>query len=374
MESEIQKYFCRLVSIDSESLDERAMIDALKADLISFGAEIFEDDTHTKTGGNAGNLFARIPGNVSKPPILLCAHVDTVVPGKGVKPQIQDDRIVSDGTTILGSDDKSGVAQIMMGIKAILEQGLDHAPVEILFTVSEEIGLLGAKHFDKSKIKSAFGYAFDAQNIGDLFIAAPSQVSFKITVKGKEAHAGVEPEKGINAIRVAAEAVAAMPMGRIDFETTVNLGKICGGMATNIVPNQVVIQGEARSHSDHKLEQVCADVQAALETTVARYQFENLGAAYEYSQNTEYKAFRVEEDAEAVKLAKTVLHGMNLPVNCVVGGRGSDANIISAAGIPMIIVGTGMNRYHTVNEYIEIADLEAGQTFVFELIKQYSKV
>lgn len=374
MESEIQKYFCRLVSIDSESLDERAMIDALKADLISFGAEIFEDDTHTKTGGNAGNLFARIPGNVSKPPILLCAHVDTVVPGKGVKPQIQDDRIVSDGTTILGSDDKSGVAQIMMGIKAILEQGIDHAPVEILFTVSEEIGLLGAKHFDKSKIKSAFGYAFDAQNIGDLFIAAPSQVSFKITVKGKEAHAGVEPEKGINAIRVAAEAVAAMPMGRIDFETTVNLGKICGGMATNIVPNQVVIQGEARSHSDHKLEQVCADVQAALETTVARYQFEDLGAAYEYSQNTEYKAFRVEEDAEAVKLAKTVLHGMNLPVNCVVGGGGSDANIISAAGIPMIIVGTGMNRYHTVNEYIEIADLEAGQTFVFELIKQYSKV
>lgn len=373
MESEIQKYFCRLVSIDSESLDERAMMDALKADLASFGAEIFEDDTHSKTGGNAGNLFARIPGSVLKPPILLCAHVDTVVPGKGIKPQIQDGKICSDGTTILGSDDKSGVAQIMMGIKAVLEQGIDHAPIEILFTVSEEIGLLGAKYFDKSKIQSAFGYAFDAQNIGDLFIAAPSQNSFKIVVKGKEAHAGVEPEKGINAIRVAAEAIAAMPTGRIDFETTVNIGKICGGMATNIVPNQVVIQGEARSHNDHKLEQVCADVRAALETTVARYQFENVGASFEYSQNTEYKAFRVEEDSAAVKLAKAVLHGMNLEVNCVVGGGGSDANIISAAGTPMIIVGTGMNRYHTVNEYIEIADLEAGQTFVTDLIKKYSQ-
>lgn len=373
MESDIQSYFYRLVKIDSESLDERRIIDALKEDLTALGAELFEDQTHLKTGGNAGNLFARIAGKIDKKPIILCAHVDTVIPGKGINPVLVDGKICSDGTTILGSDDKSGVAQIIMGIKQIIDENLDHPPLELLFTISEEIGLLGAKNFDKTLIQATFGYAFDAQNIGDLFIAAPSQNSIKIDIRGKEAHAGVEPEKGINAIKVAAEAIAAMPMGRIDHETTVNIGRITGGMATNIVPNRVEIRGEARSHNEHKLAQVCQDIRLALETTVARYQFPADSASFHMEQISEYKAFHVEEDTEPVKLAKKVLQGMNYTVNMVVGGGGSDANIINAAGIPMIIVGTGMKRYHTVDEYIEVSDLIAGKDFVYNLIKEYSK-
>lgn len=372
MVSDLVNYFCRLAAIDSESLDERAIVDAIKADLKAFGAEIEEDDTFQKTGGNAGNIFARIAGSVDKAPILFCAHVDTVVPGKGVKVQITDDRITSDGTTILGADDKSGVAQIMMGIKEVLSTGEDHAPIEILFTVSEEIGLLGAKHFDKSKLRSAFGYAFDTQNVGDLVVGAPSQNSFHITITGKEAHAGVEPEKGINAIRVASEAIAAMPLGRIDFETTANIGVISGGVATNIVPNKVILKGEARSHNASKLERVSSDIKKAVETAVARFQTDTVSAGYSFEMETEYHAFRLREDDPAVSFAKKTLESIGIEPHVEIGGGGSDANIISAAGIPMIIVGTGMMRYHTVNEYIMIKDLVDGTRFVSQLIRLYS--
>lgn len=373
MESDVLSYFIRLVKIDSESRNERAIADALIQDLIELGAEVSEDRCCESTTGNAGNLIARIPGSVDKAPILFCAHIDTVVPGVGVKPQIVDGKVVTDGTTVLGGDDKSGVAEIIMGIKALKDQGIEHAPLEILFTVSEEVGLLGAKCFDKSGLKAAFGYAFDTQNIGDLVLGAPSQNSFELIIKGKEAHAGVEPEKGINAIRVASEAIAAMPLGRIDFETTANVGTISGGMATNIVPNKVVIHGEARSHSQAKLDQVCSDIRKAVETAVAKHHNDHSAASFELEIEAEYKAFRLSEDAEPVILAKQALTSIGIEPKTAVGGGGSDANIINAAGVPMIIVGTGMMRYHTVNEYITIKDLEDGTAFVSKLIQLYSE-
>lgn len=268
MNNDVIQYFLELIAIDSESRDERAMMDRLKTDLSELGARVEEDQIHPGIGGNAGNLYALIPGNIDKRPLLFCAHADTVKPGKNIKAQITDGRIHSDGTTVLGGDDKSGVAEIIMGIRQMLESGLEHAPVEVLITVSEEIGLLGAKHFDKSRLKSAFGYALDAHRVGDLVVGAPAQNSIKIVVSGQEAHAGVEPEKGVNAIRVAAEAIAAMPMGRIDHETTCNIGIIEGGTATNIVPNRVELKGEARSHNSAKLQQVSSDIRHSLEITV----------------------------------------------------------------------------------------------------------
>ncbi|HCX59379.1 MAG TPA: peptidase T, partial [Candidatus Cloacimonas sp.] len=168
MQHDVISYFMHLVRIDSESLNERAVADILKKDLESIGATVEEDDCHKQTGGNAGNIYAYLPGNVDKSPILFCAHMDTVKPGKGIKPRIENGTIYSDGTTILGSDDKSGVAEIMIALKRIVDSGTDHAPVEILFTVSEEIGLLGAKGFDKSRLKSAFGFALDSHQVGEL--------------------------------------------------------------------------------------------------------------------------------------------------------------------------------------------------------------
>jgi len=375
MQEDIVSYFLRLITIDSESKNERAMIDCLKADLEELGAEVLEEDAcHKHNDGNAGNLYAYIPGKIEKAPILLCAHVDTVSPGNGIKPRIENGRIVSDGTTVLGGDDKSGVAEIMMALKQIKESGIDHAPVEVLFTVSEEIGLLGAKCFNKARMKSCFGYAFDTHQVGELVIGAPSQVSFIITFYGKEAHAGVEPEKGLNAIRVASEAICAMPMGRIDFETTCNVGKISGGAATNIVPNQVVIKGEARSHNAHKLQQVCADIRHAVQSTVARYDLGHAKADFSYKQEEEYQAFGIEENHPVVKLAQDALRSLDIPFTVGKTGGGSDANIFNAAGIPTIIVGTGMNKVHTVAEDIEIDQLHKGQSFVVELIRHYSGV
>ncbi|MCB5252001.1 MAG: M20/M25/M40 family metallo-hydrolase, partial [Candidatus Cloacimonetes bacterium] len=245
------------------------------------------------------------------------------------------------------------------------------APIEVLFTVSEEIGLLGSKGFDKSRLKSRFGYALDSHVVGELVTAAPSQNSWNATVFGKESHAGVAPEKGLNAIRIASEAIAAMPLGRIDFETTCNAGKISGGEATNIVPNKVQVFGEARSHNPAKLKRVTEDIRHAFESTVSRYS--DLGGKLEFSYKTEYKSFNIPEDAPVVKLAQEALKNLDIPCNICTGGGGSDANVFTASGIQMIITGTGMENVHTVNECIQVSELHRGTDFVEELIKLYSQ-
>ncbi len=372
MQQNLTEYFLSLVKIDSESKNERAMVDRLKADLLELGAQVTEDRVHLQTGGNAGNLYAFIPGKIDKKPLLFCAHLDTVRPGNGINPVINGDKITSDGTTILGADDKSGVAQIIWGIKEIMATGADHAPIEILFTISEEIGLLGARFFDKSLLKSEIGYAFDSEDLGEFMIGAPSQNSIHIKVYGKEAHAGVEPEKGINAIRVAAEALASIPNGRIDFETTTNMGVISGGMATNIVPNLVEIHGEARSHNMDKLAQVTNDIVNGFQRAVAKHKHGNVEARVEFDIQTEYKSFHMAESHQVVKIAKTAMDNLGIPAKFIKSGGGSDVNIINAEGLNMIVAGTGMHNYHTVEENILISDLEKGSKLVSELIRVYS--
>jgi tripeptide aminopeptidase len=273
----------------------------------------------------------------------------------------------------LGGDDKSGLAEIVMGIKDVMESGEEHAPIEVLVTVSEEVGLLGAKHFDKSKLRAAFGYALDAHRVGDLVVGAPAQNSIRMVITGKEAHAGVEPEKGINAIRVAAEAVAAMPLGRIDNETTCNVGIISGGKATNIVPNCVELKGEARSHNPQKLEQVTANIRHAAESAVQRHKYEFGAASLEWESKQEYASFRISDSEVVVQLALDALKDLGIRAEVTVGGGGSDANIINAAGLPMIICGTGMNKVHTVAEDIETEELKRGVAFVAALIRRYSR-
>jgi len=373
MQQSLTEYFLSLIGIDSESKNERAIVDKLKTDLIELGAKVTEDKVNLITGGNAGNVYAYLPGKIDKKPLLFCAHLDTVRPGNGIKPILLDNKISSDGKTILGADDKSGVAEIIWGIKQIIASGVDYAPIEILFTISEEIGLLGAKHFDKSIIKAEIGYAFDSEDLGEFMIGAPSQNSIYIKVYGKEAHAGVEPEKGINAIRIAAEAIASIPIGRIDFETTANMGVIQGGMATNIVPNLVEIHGEARSHNMNKLAQVTNDIINGFKHAVSKHKLDKYEARVEFDINTEYKSFYLDESNQVVKLAKTALKNLNIPAKFIKSGGGSDANIINAEGIAMIVAGTGMHNYHTVDENISVADLESGAKLVCELIRVYSE-
>ncbi len=372
MRNTIIDYFISLVKIDSESGEEKTIAQKLEQDFKELGAETRFDNANNKTGGNIGNFYAYFKGDIDKEPILFCAHMDTVTPGKNIKPEILEDRITSDGTTVLGADDKSGIAQIYCAIKELKDSNEDHAPIEVLFTISEEVGLLGAKNLDYSMIRSGKGYALDTHGIGEIVLGAPSQNSMKYIIHGKESHAGSEPEHGINAIRIASEAIAIMPMGRIDAETTCNVGIIEGGKATNIIPNMVTIRAEARSHDKEKLEKVTDQITQALTKTAEKYKLKDFQAKVDVEIKEEYSSFKLNDDDELVLLAKKASENVGLTFNASVGGGGSDANIFNRKGIKMCIAGTGMSKVHTVDEYILISDLENGAKWVKEIIREHS--
>lgn len=372
MRNTIIDYFISLVKIDSESGEEKNIAQKLECDFKELGAETRFDNANNKTGGNTGNFYAYFKGNIDKEPILFCAHMDTVMPGKNIKPKILKDRITSDGTTVLGADDKSGIAQIYCAIKELKENNEDHAPIEVLFTISEEIGLLGAKYMDYSMIRSGKGYALDTHSIGEIVLGSPSQNSMKYIIHGKESHAGSNPEHGINAIRIASEAISVMPMGRIDAETTCNVGIIEGGKATNIIPNMVTIRAEARSHNKEKLQKVTDQMTQALLKTAEKYKLKDFQAKVDIEIKEEYSSFKLNEDDEIILLAKKASENAGLTFKASVGGGGSDANIFNRKGIKMCIAGTGMSKVHTVDEYILISDLENGAKWVKEVIREHS--
>src|SRR5919205_1664113 len=254
----IKNLLLELVQIDSVSREERDVAQRIKAYCEELGAEVFIDDAGEKVGGNTGNVIARFPGTVpDAEPIMMSAHMDTVVPGRGVKPIVEGDIIRTDGTTVLGGDDKSGCAVILETIRSLQEKSIPHAPIDAVFSICEEVGLLGAKHLDMSKVRAKYGIVFDSDDPGFLFTKGPSANHFEIKIHGLESHAGVAPEQGISAIRIAAEAISAMKLFRIDDETTANIGIIEGGKATNIITNFVYLKGEARSLNEEKLRAQC---------------------------------------------------------------------------------------------------------------------
>ncbi|MCK5052117.1 MAG: M20/M25/M40 family metallo-hydrolase [Candidatus Cloacimonetes bacterium] len=373
MKETLVDYFISLIKIDSESKNEKAVALKIAEDLRYLGAKVTFDNAHEKTGGNIGNLYGYFSGNIDKKTILFCAHMDTVVPGNGIKPLIKDDRIVSDGSTILGADDKSGIAEIIWAIKEILESGEDHAPIEVLFTISEEIGLLGAKLFDLSNIKSEFGYVLDSHEIGNLVSGAPAANRMKYIIHGKESHAGVAPELGVSAIQIASEAISKMTLGRIDEETTCSVGTIKGGTATNIIPKEVVLKAEVRSHNEDKLQKITNHITQVLINTAAKYKLGDFQASVESVIQKEYPAFVLNNDNQSMLLAKKATSNLGIPFKSEIGGGGSDANIFNFNGLEMAVVGSGMANVHTVNEYIKLVDLENGTKWVKEIIREYSK-
>ena len=280
----LRQYLLDLVQIDSHSREEGQVAARIRADLEALGYEIEVDAAGEKVGGDTGNVICRIKGSMpDAPPLFLAAHMDTVVPGKGVKPVMDGDIIRTDGTTVLGGDDKSGCAIIVECLRAIKENDLPHSDIDAVFTICEEVGLLGAKHLDMAKIRSKYGLVLDSDDIGYLFTKAPSSDHMEFVIHGLEAHAGVCPENGISAIQIAAEAIAAMKLGRIDHETTANIGVIEGGAATNIVPNKVVLRGEARSLDDAKLKAQTEHMCQALRDATARYSVVVDGAEHKAS-------------------------------------------------------------------------------------------
>ena len=284
---------------------------------------------------------------------MLSAHMDTVGKDRGIKPQIRDGVIYSDGTTILGGDDKSGVAAILEMITSVKEDNLPHPPLEAVISVSEEVGLQGARVLDKGKLRAKRGYVLDAGGpSGVVVTSAPSQDSLEVKVHGKTAHAGSEPENGINAIRVASQAIAAMPLGRIDSETTANIGLIQGGVATNIVPDYVYVKGEARSRNDEKLAAQTAAMAFAFQDAA-----EQNGARVEFKIKRMYTTYKLPDDHPVVEAAVAAIKRLGWTPVIKGSGGGTDANIYAEHGIHCAILSTGMAEVHTPNEHIAIADM-----------------
>ncbi|MFA5839402.1 MAG: M20/M25/M40 family metallo-hydrolase [Candidatus Margulisiibacteriota bacterium] len=361
------KSFKKLVRIDSLSLKEGKVIAYLKKELNSLGIKTMQ--AGKPDGGEAGNLLATIPGrNCQGPRLLLNAHVDTVSPGIGVKPVERKGYIYSDGKTVLGADNKAGVAAILEVLKVLHEKRLNHPPLQIIFTVCEEMGLFGSRSLPKQSIKADFGIVMDGGTINKIILQAPSQINLIAKVHGKAAHAGIRPEEGVSAIKAASEAVTKMKLGRIDFETTANIGIIQGGTATNIVPDEVELQGEARSHQVYKLNKQIKHMEQVLKKTCAKH-----NATTSIKTTHMYKAFQIDPCKKIVVMAQKAVAKAGFEPLLDRTGGGSDANIFNALGIPSIIMGVGAHNIHSTAEQIAILDLINGTKILFELIKEANK-
>ncbi|WP_164668681.1 tripeptidase T [Virgibacillus doumboii] len=359
--------FMELVQIDSETKHETKIAEVLTNKFTELGLDVVEDDSKEKTGHGAGNLICILKGNKEgADPIYFTSHMDTVVPGNGIKPSIKDGYIVSDGTTILGADDKAGLAAIIETIRTLKENNIEHGDIQFVITAGEESGLVGAKALDGSLINAKYGYAIDSNGtVGDLIVAAPTQAKLFTVMKGKTAHAGLAPEKGVSAITLASKAISKMPLGRIDNETTANIGRFEGGKQTNIVCDHVEILAEARSLTPEKMEKQVAKMKDAFEKTA-----EELGGSAEVDVQVMYPGFNLDEDDEVVKIAQNAAKKIGRDSNLQKSGGGSDANIISGLGIPTVNLAVGYEEIHTTNERIPVDELVKVTELVTAIVQE----
>ncbi len=362
--------FLRMVEVGSVSGHEGPFRDFLQAEFAQLGLVGQEDDAGTRLSGNSGNYLVKIPGTIDKPPLLLAAHMDTVVPGNNIKAEIVVDQaeelIKSSGDTILGSDDKAGIAALLEAVKVILEQKFDHPPLELLFTVSEEQGLLGIKNFDFSVIKAPKGYVLDSGgNPGTIIVKSPCQNEIEYKVYGKASHAGINPEDGHNAIHIMAQALAKMPSGRVDHETTCNFGIIEGGLARNIVPAFCRVKGEARSLQRAKLNLLTEELCETFKAEVIKN-----GGRPEVDVVLLYPETALNPDDEVVTLAVKAAEKIGIIGKLEGTGGGSDASIINGAGIPCANLGIGMQKVHTVDEFITTNDLVKDAAWILSIIRE----
>ncbi|WP_430708801.1 M20/M25/M40 family metallo-hydrolase [Paenalkalicoccus suaedae] len=361
--------FLELVKIDSETKFEREIADFLTKKLTDLDVEVKEDDSAKETGHAAGNLICTVPGNTDAPTIYFTCHMDTVVPGLGVKPEIRDGYIYSDGTTVLGADDKAGIAALIDAIATMKEQDVKHGDIQLIITAGEESGLRGARALDPSELKAEFGYALDSDGpVGTIITAAPNQSKVNAIIRGKKAHAGVAPEKGVSAITVASKAIANMPLGRIDEETTANIGRFEGGSQTNIVCDYVEITAEARSLVKEKMVAQTDAMVKAYEEAAAE-----MGAKAEVEVNVVYPGFKQTEEDHVVQVATRAAKEIGREVTYKHSGGGSDANIIAGHGIPTVNLGVGYEEIHTTSERIAIKELSALSELVVALVKEATK-
>ena len=346
--------FCDLVRIDSPSDEEEEVAQHLAARLTNLGLMV-ERDAH-------GNLIATEPGEL---PLLLSAHMDTVEPGRGIIPVIKGDRIVSQGNTILGGDCKAGIASIMEGLESVIVDGLPHRPVQLVFTRGEEIGLVGANNLDFSKIRALEAVVFDGNGpVSTITGSSPSYMSFDVTVTGRGAHAGIEPEKGLSAIRIASELIQELPQGRLDEETTFNVGLVKGGTVRNAVPVEATFGGEFRSRNTETFDLLRLQIQSTLQRAREKYEDAKIAEEFEVM----FQMYSLDPEEAVVRMACRIMKDMSLTPDIQPSGGGTDGNVMRRNGIQSVVVGMATNGMHTVDEYVVIPDLVDTAAFCRRLL------
>ncbi|MCX5864454.1 MAG: M20/M25/M40 family metallo-hydrolase [Deltaproteobacteria bacterium] len=373
----LAQVFTAMCAIDSPSREEAKLAQFLK-DLFTQEfpeADIVEDNSASVTGSDANNLVIHFPGNLLGEPIFFNCHLDTVEPSRGVHVVREGTRFSSAGETILGGDDKAGIAILIESIRAIKETGAPHLPFDLVFTTCEEIGLRGAKALDLSLLRAREGYALDSSGIDLLIIGAPAANHFHFTITGAAAHAGLHPERGINAIQLAAQCLADLPLGRLDEESTANIGRITGGTATNIVPESVLVEGEVRSHSPEKLASFCQQIKDTVQATIDSWTpapGAQLGAGVQprldFHLTPEYPAMHIARNASVLQRVDKAAAHLRREIRYERAGGGSDANIFTGKGLQTAIIGIGMDHVHSTEESIDLRDMERTAELVIAII------
>lgn len=357
--------FIDMARISSPSRHEGSFAAHAQKELEALGFSVEFDSAGAKTGGNTGNLIATLPGRMDVEPLMFCCHMDTVTPCVDIQPMVVNEVIRSDGTTILGGDDKAGIAAIIEGVRRIQERGVKHGLLQVLLTTCEEIGMHGAKNLDYSKVKTTRVFVLDAEGpLGQIVVQGPAKDGIKAVVHGRTAHAGLSPERGVSAIQVAARAIERMKLLRIDAETTANIGTISGGAATNIVAEQVEITAEARSLSNEKLDVQSAHMKTCFEMAAAEF-----GVTVDVDIQRSYAAFKLTESDPVVKQCIGAMKSLGLNPELVSTGGGSDCNIFNACGMTAVDLAIGMTDVHTREESIRISDLEMSARLIEALIE-----
>lgn len=344
--------FVRLCEIESPSRRERAVADAVAAELRALGLEVEEDAAGAETGSDCGNLLARVPGPEGTRTVLLCAHLDTVPLAAPVDVLREDGAFTNRHDAILGADNKAAIATVLGAARRLIRDG-PPVGLELLFTVSEEVGLAGAKAFDRSRLRSEFGFVFDhASPIGELIVAAPTYYRVEAHVHGQAAHAGIRPEAGHSAIQAAAAAVARLALGRLDHETTANAGRIEGGTARNVVPERCWVELEARSLDADRASTVVSQMVDTFTDAAGEYECDVDVVVAELC-----RGYRLQRTAPPVAAAARALEGLGIEPSYIATGGGSDANVFIAEGLTVLNVANGTERNHEPDERVTVEAL-----------------
>jgi tripeptide aminopeptidase len=354
MASEVVDLFTELAALPSPPGEERAVADVVIGYLRDLGLSVDEDDAGPKVGSNIGNVYCRLEATNGGNPIFLCAHLDTVPPEGPIEPVIEDGVVRNAAGTILGADNKSAVAAMLEGARRVLAENRPHGGIELLFTPKEEVGLLGAAAFDHERLQAQLGYVYDqAAPIGDVILGAPYSRAMQVRFHGRASHSGMYPEEGRSAIAAAARAISDLRLGRIDEETTANVGIIQGGTAGNIIPEWCTLDAEARSHDERKLDELVQEMVDAFSFAAGLEDCE-----VEAKVSKSYKGYRFKPDDPVVRIAHAALERSGYTPAYGLSGGAADANVLNERGLACLNLANGMQDIHTPDERITVADLE----------------